>query len=180
MITFLFIGCNNTKDNAIIVPAENELYNKENIILFGYIPNFTFLNRYPQTQIISSENSFNQFIDDLNQAPVIEEGNSDNGINRTIKTKWLQALENANIDFKKDNLLILRFTKGPIYDIKIEESDIDQDKKIVFSIADNKKMALTSDAGYLFIYKIPKDTESISIELFPETQNSKRITVKNI
>lgn len=181
IMTFLFIGCNNSsKDNTLIVPAESDVYNKENIVLFGYIPNFTFLDRYPQTQIISSNDNFEQFVADLNQAPILEEGSNDQGINQEIKTKWLKALNSATVDFTKDNLLILRFTNGPIYDIKIDATEKDKEKKIIFSIADKEKMALMSDAGYFFVYKISKDIENIMIELFPSTQNPRKLTIKNI
>jgi hypothetical protein len=183
MLSFLLIGCNgdDSNDQSVIIPAEHELYNKNDIVLFGYIPNLTFLDRYPKSQVLTSKDEFDQIIDDLNQAPILEEGASDNGINREFKNNWLNALNSTDVDFSKENLLMFRFTEGKLYDLKIKESDIGKDKKLVISIANSPdSMAVMSNAGLLVIYKIPKSVENIYLEILPTTNNAEKLTVKNI
>jgi len=175
----LFIGCNSSKENSLIVLSGDELYNKDSIVLFGNISTFTFLNRYPKSQIISSKESFAQIIDDLNQSITIIE-DKDNGIRPEKKAKWVEVLSEANIDFDESNVLIARFITGSIFDIKIIKTDVGKDKKIVFKSAspDGRGAALTM--GYIFIYKVQKNTENIIVELFPLHPNTETLIVKNI
>jgi hypothetical protein len=181
MLSFLLLGCNgDSHDQGVTIPAEQELYNKNDIVLFGFTSNTFFLERYPKSQVITSKDEFDQIIDDLNGAPVLSKSSSD-GINEEVKSGWLNALNSANIDFSKDNLLMFRFTEGRLYDLKITESDIGKDKKLVVSKANPPgSMVAMSNGGLLVIYKIPKSVENIYLEILPTiTNNAEKLTVKN-
>ena len=182
MLSFLLIGCNgDSHDQGVTIPAEQELYNKNNIVLFGFIPNFSFLERYPKSQIITSKDEFDQVIDDLNHMPISDDSGSDNDIDSVTKSRWLNTLNSANIDFSKDNLLMFRFTEGKLYDLKIAESDIGKDKKLVISVTNPPgSMVAMSNGGLFVIYKISKSVENIYLEILPTTSNAEKLTVKNI
>jgi len=108
------------------------------------------------SKVIVSKKAFDRFITQI--------GNSDNW---NKKTEVLEALQNANIDFKRNNLLFYRITRGSgSIQIDVANSNIIlKNNDIIINIKETTPSVGTADmAYYALAYKVNKTIKSITFD----------------
>jgi len=128
------------------------------------------------SQLIVSKKAFDSFI--------MQIGNGDNW---SKKTEVLEALQNANIDFKKNNLLFYRITRGSgSIKLDVDNSNIIlNNNEITINIKESTPSVGTADmAYYALAYKVNKTIKSITFDnkkqkVVIENKESDMIVPKN-
>ena len=128
------------------------------------------------SKVIVSQKEFDTFITQI--------GNDDNW---NKKTEVLEALQNANIDFKKNNLLFYRITRGSgSIQIDVDNSNIIlNNNNITVNIKESSPSIGTTDmAYYALAYEVNKTIETITFDnkkqkVVVENRESDMIVPKN-
>jgi len=108
------------------------------------------------SQVIVSQKAFDSFITQI--------GNEDNW---NKKTEVLEVLQNANIDFKKNNLLFYRITRGSgSIKIDVDNSNIIlNNNDIIINIKESSPSVGTTDmAYYALAYEVSKTIKTITFD----------------
>jgi len=108
------------------------------------------------SQVIVSQKAFDTFITQIG-----------NGDNWNKKTEVLEALQNANIDFKKNNLLFYRITRGSgSIQLDVDNSNIIlNNNNITINIKETTPSVGTADmAYYALAYEVNKTIETITFD----------------
>jgi len=108
------------------------------------------------SQVIVSKKAFDTFITQIG-----------NGDNWNKKTEVLEALQNANIDFKKNNLLFYRITRGSgSIKLDVDNSNIIlNNNNITINIKESSPSVGTDDmAYYALAYEVNKTIETITFD----------------
>jgi len=128
------------------------------------------------SQVIVSKKAFDAFITQIG-----------NGDNWNKKTEVLEALQNANIDFKKNNLLFYRITKGSgSIHIDVNNSNIIlNNNHITINIKETTPSVGTADmAYYALAYEVNKTIETVTFDnkkqkVIVENKESDMVVPKN-
>ncbi|RUM70178.1 MAG: hypothetical protein DSZ07_03000 [Sulfurovum sp.] len=128
------------------------------------------------SQLIVSKKAFDSFI--------MQIGNGDNW---NKKTEVLEALQNANIDFKKNNLLFYRITRGSgSIKLDVDNSNIIlNNNEITINIKESTPSVGTADmAYYALAYKVNKTIKTITFDnkkqkVIIENKESDMVVPKN-
>jgi len=108
------------------------------------------------SQVIVSQKAFDSFITQI--------GNEDNW---NKKTEVLEALQNANIDFTKNNLLFYRITRGSgSIHLDVDNSNIIlSNNNITINIKESSPSVGTADmAYYALAYEVSKTIKTITFD----------------
>jgi len=169
-LTILFISCaSDSKNINNSISTQNSIKN---------IPIPLREHGYSQhaSKVIISKKAFDIFITEI--------GNSDNW---NKKTEVLEALQNANIDFKKNNLLFYRITKGSgSIHIDVNNSNIIlNNNHITINIKETTPSVGTADmAYYALAYEVNKTIETVTFDnkkqkVIVENKESDMVVPKN-
>jgi len=128
------------------------------------------------SQVIVSKKVFDDFITQIG-----------NGDNWNKKTEVLEALQNANIDFKKNNLIFYRITRGSgSIKLDVDNSNIIlNNNDITINIKESLPSVGTDDmAYYALAYEVNKTIETITFDnkkqkVIVENKGSDMIVPKN-
>ena len=128
------------------------------------------------SKVIVSQKAFDSFITQIG-----------NGNNWNKKTEVLEALQNANIDFKKNNLLFYRITRGSgSIHLDVDNSNIIlNNHDIIINIKESSPSMGTADmAYYALAYEVSKTIETITFDnkkqkVVVENRKSDMIVPKN-
>jgi len=128
------------------------------------------------SQVIVSKKAFDTFITQIG-----------NGDNWNKKTEVLEALQNANIDFKKNNLLFYRITRGSgSIHLDVDNSNIIlNNNDITINIKVTAPERQSADmAYYALAYEVNKTIETITFDnkkqkVIVENKESDMIVPKN-
>jgi len=128
------------------------------------------------SQVIVSQKAFDTFITQIG-----------NGDNWNKKTEVLEALQNANIDFKKNNLLFYRITRGSgSIHLDVDNSNIIlNNNDITINIKESTPSVGTTDmAYYALAYEVNKTIETITFDnkkqkVIVENKESDMVVPKN-
>jgi len=171
-LAILFVSC---ASNTPIIDSNNTIATEKSIRNIP-IPFRDFGYSYLPSKVIVSQKAFDTFLRKI--------ANS-NGFHK--KTEILEALQNANIDFKKSNLLFYRITEpsGSIH-VDVDNSNIILNhNNLIINIKETTPNVGTDDmAYYALAYEVNKTIETITFDnkkqkVVVENKESDMIVPKN-
>jgi len=171
-LAILFASCSS---NTPIINTNNTIATEKSIKNIP-IPFRDFGYSYFPSKVIFSQKAFDAFLRKI--------ANS-NGFHKKIEI--LEALQNANIDFKKSNLLFYRITEpsGSIH-VDVDNSNIIlNNNDIIINIKETTPSVGTADmAYYALAYEVNKTIETITFDnkkqkVIVENKKSDMIVPKN-
>jgi uncharacterized protein YcfL len=171
-LTLLFISCAN---NTSMINTNTSIATPQSIKPIA-IPFREHGYSYLPSQVIVSQKAFDAFLNKIKRS---------NGFNK--KRELLAALQNANIDFTKNNLLFYRITE-PSGSIQLHinnDTIVLNNHNLTINIEESKPTMGTADmAYYALAYEVDKNIESITFDnkkqkVIVENKESDMIVPKN-
>jgi hypothetical protein len=159
--TFLLIltGCGSSKNNPTTPPTQNT--EKISNIVIDRIGNE--LVTHPNREVISTQELFETTISDLEETANAIDSNAFRDKEQVLS--WIKALNDVNIDFEKDNILIYTFKESSICDYK-ENTVLTNDKQISITFSQTSQNCDRVMILYYLAYKVSKDIEKVRIKAF--------------
>ena len=160
--TFLLIltGCGSSKNNPSTPTQNTEKISK---IVIDRIVNEVVT--YPNGEVISTQELFETAISDLEETANAINSNAFRDKEQVLS--WIKALNDANIDFEKDNILIYTFGHHSICEHK-EDRVLKDIKQIDITFLETNEPCLGVSTLYYLAYKVSKDIERIGIKAFEQ------------
>jgi len=160
---FILVGCDINNNGSETKSTETVT----SLISDSSFSTDIFVN--PSSIVISSEEALQTTLADLNQTAQNISINTNQ--DKEMILYWIEILNNANIDFNKDNILIYTVTEGEICQFnEIITQKNETHTEIEFSLTSD--MCDSSIIVYYWFYKVSKEIEQITIKPFYQTETN--------
>jgi len=155
------LGCGG-EDSVRTMPSTTN-----NIFFINDKTGTTDLYISPVPIIVSSEEIFQTTLTNLNQTAQEIVGNPNK--DKDMILSWIETLNNTNIDFEKENIIIYANLESSICKFK-EISTQENETRIKIEFLITSKVCDTSLITYYWFYKVSKDIKQITIKPFNDAE----------
>ena len=159
LFTFLLLlsGCSNDNKNEPITQAQN----KKSIS--SIIQDRTGNELVSYRKVILTQELFKTAISDLKE--IADSISPDASKDKEQVNAWIKTLNDTEIDFDKENILLYTFEQPHLCDYK--ESSVLKDTNLIeITFMQTSEICADSNTIYFLAYKVSKDIEKIKIKPF--------------